>query len=574
MQKGLALVLILIFIFANFSQISSEDIIKWRYHTTDDIKGVALGDVDGDGRFDVVLGSGDYIYVLDVSGQEIWKKKTINYINTVSSSDIDGDGRSDVVAGLINNGIEAFNSDGEKLWEYWMPSSIQKVVLKDIDSDGYGEVIAISNNKSFIDNAWVVLNHDGCVRFQSKDFFFPNIEIRGYYSGTTKKWEADDELRVLLAEDINGNGYTEFIATTRSNDIIIFDYNMNSLWGYHFDYPITSLSLGDLEGDGFKEILLGVNKTLIVLTKDGFLLEEYKFDGDVEASTAFKDDFNTSYVIVGKGNKLYAYDWNEEIFSYSFDEDINLINHDNLDYKNELEIIIGTDDGAYVLNPKGKKLFTYKTHSSVYEIFTINLNYKGEKEFIIASTDIDAITYQELKDIEIPVSTPNQEQIEATLKKANAIFESGMNLYDAGEYQLAINQFKEARQIYESISYTTGVNTCVKLISNATIYTQAKSFENQGLSLRNEEDYENAKFNYEAARDLYSALNDSRKIQEMDQIIAEIDDIIKKEAFSRLIRNIVIIGGLVGVMLFIFLFLRRRKKSQKSEITEPEQVLT
>ncbi|KYC52024.1 MAG: FG-GAP repeat protein [Candidatus Methanofastidiosum methylothiophilum] len=563
MQKRLALVLTLIFIFANFSHIYSEDLIKWRYHTADDIKEVALGDVDGDGRFDIVIGSGNYVYVLDVFGQEIWKRKTINFVNSVSSNDLDGDGRSDIAVGLINNGIEVFNSDGEKLWEYWMPSSIQKVIIKDIESDGYGEVIAISHNQTFVDNAWVVLNHDGCVRFQSKEFFFPNIELLGYYSGTTKKWEGDDELRTLLAEDINGDGNTEFIATTRLNDILVFDYNMNSLWGYHFDYPITSVSLGDLEGDGFKEILLGVNKTLILLTKDGFSLDEYKFDGDIEAATAFKDEFNTSYVVVGKGNTLYAYDSSKELFNYRFDDTINLIYYDNLDYKNEFEIITGTDDGAYVISPKGKKLFTYRTYSPVKEIFAVNLNYKGEKEFVIGSTDVDAITYKEFQEIQIPTTKTNQQAIEATLKKANAIFNTGKALYEAREYQSAIDRFKEARTLYQSVSNNEGAANCGTYISNSTLYIQAKSFEDQGLLLKNEKKYEESKSNYQTAKDIYSSLNDNVKIQEMDQKITELDDLIKTEALFQMITYVVIIGGVIGLIIGILLFLRRRKKKSK-----------
>ena len=132
---------------------------------------------------------------------------------------------------------------------------------------------------------------------------------------------------------------------------------MNPLWGYHFDYPITSLSVGDVERDGFKEILLGVNHKLIILTKDGFNLKEFSFDGDITAATAFKDEFNTSFVLVGKDSTLYAYNWDKEIFNHKFDGNINLIYYDNLDYKGEVEIITGTNDGVYVLSTDRKETF-------------------------------------------------------------------------------------------------------------------------------------------------------------------------------------------------------------------------
>ena len=96
--------------------------------------------------------------------------------------------------------------------------------------------------------------------------------MKGYYSGTSKKWEADNQLRILIAEDLNGDGYSEFITSSRLNDLLIFDYNMNPLWGYHFDYPITSLSICDIESDGLKEIFLGQIK-INYLYKDGFKLK-------------------------------------------------------------------------------------------------------------------------------------------------------------------------------------------------------------------------------------------------------------------------------------------------------------
>ena len=405
MQKSLGLILTFIFIFATFSQSSSEDLIKWRHHTNEDVKGIALGDVDGDGRFDVVVASGEYIYALDSFGREIWKRKAINYITSISVGDLDGDGRSDIAIGLINNGIEVFNSDGEKRWEHWMRTPVQKVIIKDIDSDGYGEVIAISHDKTFLDNAWIIINHDGCVRFQSKDIFFPDFELKGYYSGTSKKWEADNQLRILIAEDLNGDGYSEFITSSRLNDLLIFDYNMNPLWGYHFDYPITSLSICDIESDGLKEIFLGSNKKLIIFTKDGFKLKEYSFDSDIIASTAFKDEFNVSFILIGKDNFLYAYDWDKEIFNHKFESNVNLIYHDNLDYKNQMEIITGTRDGVYILDTSGKRLFTYKTYSPVTDIFSANLDFKGHKELIIASTDVEVTTYVALREIRISYSS-------------------------------------------------------------------------------------------------------------------------------------------------------------------------
>ena len=63
MQKSLGLILTFIFIFAHSVKVLLEDLIKWRHHTNEDVKEIVLGDVDGDGRFDVVVAA-ESIYML------------------------------------------------------------------------------------------------------------------------------------------------------------------------------------------------------------------------------------------------------------------------------------------------------------------------------------------------------------------------------------------------------------------------------------------------------------------------------------------------------------------------------
>ncbi len=562
MQKSLALFFTFIFIFANLSHISSDESIQWYHHTPDIVKGIAVGDLTGDGNIDIVISSGNYVYVLDSLGQEILKIRTTNYVNSISVGDLTGDGNNDIAVGLMNNGIEVFSSTGEKLWKYWMRAPVQKIIVKDINSDGHNEVIAVSHNYTFADNAWVILNHSGCVRFQSKDFPFLEIESKHYYGTFTKKWEAENKLRFFIAEDITGDGYTEFIASTNLNDIIVFDYNMNPRWAYHFHYPITSLSLGDLEKDGFKEILVGVNKKLIIFTKDGFSLKEYSFDQHVTAATVFKNEPNDSLVIIGIGNNLYAYVWNEKLFTRRFDQTINLIKYDNLDYKEGMEIIIGTRDGAFVLSTQGEMLFNYRTYSPVTEIFAVNLNSKDEKELIISFSDVNVITYKSLKESQISSNQTNQQQIQETITRANSIFNAGKSLYDVRDYQEALDRFREAKTLYESVSHNEGITNTEIYISNSSLYIQAKSLEDQALLLINQNNYEEAKFNYQNAKDIYLTMDDTVKIQEIDQKIDEIDDLIRAQSMYRIFLYILVIAGVLSIAGVALFFIRKRKKSK------------
>lgn len=561
MQKCLILAFTFFFILANLSQTTADESIQWHHYTSDPVNAIAVGDISGDSNLDIVLAIDNYIFVLDSSGEEILRIRTSNFINSLSVGDISGDGRNDIAAGLVNYGVEVFSPTGEKLWEYRTHSTVQNIIIKDIDLGGHNELIIVSHNNTFANNAWVILNHLGCVRFQSKDFPFIEIESNNYGGSFTKRWEADNQLRFFIAEDITGNGYTEFIASTRLNDIIVFDYNMNQLWGYNFDSPITSLSIGDLENDGFKEILLGVNKKLIIFTKDGFPLKEYSFDQYVNAAAVFKEEPNESFVLVGTGNTLYAYDWNEKIFSHRFDQSINLIRYDNLDYKDGMEIIIGTRDGAFVLNTSGEILFTYRTYSPVSEIFSVNLKSKGEKELIIASSNVNVLTYKSLKESRILPNNTNQQQTQETISRANSIFNAGMSLYSVQEYREALDRFREARALYQSVSHNEGINNTDTYISNSNLYIQAESLENQAISLLNENKYEEAKLIYQDAKNIYLTINDTVKIKEVDQKIQEIDDSISGQFIYRVFLYI-LIGGVLGISGVTLFFITKRKKSK------------
>ena len=153
----------------------------------------ALGDVDGDRRLEIVVGSGDgmpagranLVYgwnhdgtVLHLPGGSAWPRQTVNAVVAPPAiGDIDGDGELEIVIGeggyslTSNNKLYAWNADGSLVPGFpvlvpspssWADGSYPlqyTPILADFDGDGTIEILATHLN----DWGFVVVEPDGTI---------------------------------------------------------------------------------------------------------------------------------------------------------------------------------------------------------------------------------------------------------------------------------------------------------------------------------------------------------------------------------------------------------------------------
>jgi len=140
---------------------------RWARFTPDVIwSSPAVGDIDGDGRVEVVVGSGlDYgsdgnlpasrslfaWHVDDGSDVTGWPVVLDTSSSTVNDSrgspalgDLDGDGRADVVTGDRSAHVTAFRGDGSRLWPVQPEPGSGEIlggpIVADLDGDGAQDV--------------------------------------------------------------------------------------------------------------------------------------------------------------------------------------------------------------------------------------------------------------------------------------------------------------------------------------------------------------------------------------------------------------------------------------------------
>ncbi|MGQ4913324.1 MAG: FG-GAP-like repeat-containing protein [Candidatus Asgardarchaeia archaeon] len=230
-----------------FTTTQTHAYLLWRCTTGSAVvSSPALGDVDGDGKLEVIIGSYDNnIYVLSgENGTCLWKYLTGDLVRSSPAlGDVDGDGKLEVIIGSDDNNIYVLNGeDGTRLWKYatgsWVDSS---PALGDVDGDGKPEVII----GSYDNNIYVLNGEDGTLLWK--------------YSTGDLVWSSP------ALGDVDGDGKPEVIIGSDDNNIYALNGEDGTLlWKYSTgDLVRSSPALGDVDGDGKLEVIVGSGDTNI-----------------------------------------------------------------------------------------------------------------------------------------------------------------------------------------------------------------------------------------------------------------------------------------------------------------------
>jgi outer membrane protein assembly factor BamB len=259
----------------------------------------AIGDVDGDGALEVVVGSDDKnVYVLDgATGAEKWRFATLARVRSSPTlADIDGDGQLEIVIG--SNQIYALDARARRRkWAYTLQTTtFSSAAIGDIDGDGDLEVVV----GSYDNIVYALSGRTGALKWS----FFAGNQVES--SPALGDIDGDGEVEVVFgAGSISENGPKGVYA--------LQGWDGRQKWFFSIGQDqrvISSPALGDIDGDGEMEIVIGSNaNTLYVFDGQGRVKYTHTAGKFIESSPALGDIDGDGEVEIAVGShdfKLYV----------------------------------------------------------------------------------------------------------------------------------------------------------------------------------------------------------------------------------------------------------------------------
>ncbi len=324
----------------------------------DEQRSLALGDLNGDGRLDIVVGmSGgqSWVYLNDAQQsftQSIAFGPASDTTQSVALGDLDGDGRLDIVVGRNGRSQIYFNLAQNPFAEanssFFGPNrqDTRAVDVSDLDGDGRLD-IATAN---YLGQSWVYLN----------------TPLQPFQTAVAVGSEAAETI-ALAAGDLDGDGALDLVNMELGQRYVYlnsgagtFAVDQTTTFGTGSE-QVQSLALGDMNGDGRLDIVAGLeagqSRIYFNAAQTPFATSlPFGPDSGGAIDVAVGDmngDGRLDLVFIGTGNRAVYLNTIEYPFTTSInfgennDRD-NSVAVGDIDGDGRLDILVGSEAGGRV----------------------------------------------------------------------------------------------------------------------------------------------------------------------------------------------------------------------------------
>jgi hypothetical protein len=233
--------------------------LLWAYSAEQAFLCVAVGDLDANGKEEVVAGGfSGTLLALDGTGKLRWKRQVCeeSSIGSIATGNILGDFRPEIVVGTSKHGVYALDSQGNVVWHlkprikkrreaYYKRFWIRSIMIDDINGDGRNEVITGSRPCGMV----TVISGDGRILWE-KDF--PDI---------VNKWSTSQ----VAVGNLVGDSKKEIVCllhgivkegNSGTSPVFVLDADGRELTRWFPKRNFFSLTMGDKDNKGYSKALL------------------------------------------------------------------------------------------------------------------------------------------------------------------------------------------------------------------------------------------------------------------------------------------------------------------------------
>ncbi len=319
------------------------------------------------------------LYLEQRKVQRLWVRETSGYIRTVSLGDISGDPRHEIIVGTSNGSLEVFTNTGTLLWKFSLEGQIIATQTGYLDRGKRKEIVACTVDQytsiiSGVDEADLPqptrLRHtrvDGwilsvCLKVTSR------VEDTKILVGTEDKKiliygtdlgepeqiiETAQGIKIIQACELAEEGAPEIIAGCLDNCVYAYTQDGLLLWTYQVYDRIRALCMQDIDGDNDVEILVGSeDRNVYVLSSKGTLKWRYFLPHDVLAvSTTDINQDGKSEILAGCADSyLYVFSSSGDLlWKYRSNDRIRSVCSADVNQDREREIALGSEDKLELL---------------------------------------------------------------------------------------------------------------------------------------------------------------------------------------------------------------------------------
>ncbi|MBU0763136.1 MAG: VCBS repeat-containing protein, partial [Candidatus Altiarchaeota archaeon] len=453
------------------------------------------------------------VFAMDISGNTIWSDAFDAAVTSISLCDLDGDKNPEIIVGTTGS-VSAYSRQGTKNWITDVSGQVNALACGDIDSDGTNE-IAVAAGKAY------VLDKDGKTKWS---------------------YSASDSYSIKMS-DIGQDGQMEVLLG--SNALRIFDSSGNLLYKSDSHNKVMSIDVGDLNGDGFEDIVYG----------------------------------STDHIVRALGSKAYSQEIKAAKYFQQAEDAYNSGNLNQTKYfatlSKETYQLIGRDNQVVKANELANRAQNFMDGRTYYDI---SKTYSAQSKYDDAAAYADKAleAFRRVNDLKMLTEVTEFKNRALMIPQAAQYMNQSIASLEKRDYVNATIYSQKAKSAYGFLGDAEKEEEAGKILAKANMYLDF--YKELDLAYWNSTylDFGNATVCLDKAVETYNQLNDTHLEKQLKNITSLLEEKQRKD------NTPLIIGGIILVVILLLLFvliilayyyLKNRGGTQKTEYYHPSNQL-